>query len=178
MINDKYMPVQNQFRGCSFLKKYLNHTKTPQHKSYISLYTPLLDSDSSLAIFGHDKLQLFKKLEQSPEKQRLADIISTISSTKKQLGTTGNLTVDLLRNRPFQTMVAGCNKLEPEWLPPTNIAAHFHASSYPNSTMDIVGRRRPKPHWIPVRNCRLIEESRINDATWRLLRPQTLAHFE
>ena len=115
------------------------------------------------------KVQLLKKLEKSPEVQRLVDMISTVSSTKNIIwhcqqratficrlygdDTTSDLTV--LRNRPLQTLVEACKRLEPEWLLSTNRAVHVHASSSSVSTMDIVGRRRAKPHWIPVGICRL-----------------------
>ena len=60
----------------------------------------------------------------------------------------------VLRNRRLQTLVEACKRLEPEWLPSTNRAAHFHASSSSDSILDIVGRRRTKPHWIRMGKCR------------------------
>jgi len=66
-----------------------------------------------------------KKIKKSPEKPRLADMISTVSSTKTELGTASEALrfqlygyetksdVTVLRNRPFQTIVAACQKLEP-----------------------------------------------------------------
>ena len=66
-----------------------------------------------------------KKIKKSPEKQRLADMISTVSSAKTELGTASEALrfqlygyetksdVTVLRNRPFQTIVAACQKLEP-----------------------------------------------------------------
>ena len=71
---------------------------------------------------------LLTKLEQSPEVQRLVDMISTVSSTNNIIwhcqqratficrlygdDTTSDLTV--LRNRPLQTLVEACKRLEPE----------------------------------------------------------------
>ena len=147
-----------------FILEDSTNSTTRRNRSPIYVYTRLVRQRH---YFGNlwSKVQLLKKLEKSPEVQRLADMISTknIIWHFQQIATficrlygddtTSDLTV--LRNRPLQTLIEACKRLEPEWLPSTNRAAHFHARSSSDSTMDIVGQCRAKSHWLRVGKCRL-----------------------
>jgi len=145
------MTIENAFRflytssthACTqsgFILEDSTNSTTRRNRSPIYVYTRLVRQRH---YFGKlwSKVQLLKKLEKSPEVQRLADMISTknIIWHCQQRATFicrlyGDVTTTVtgrtvLRNRPLQTLVEACKRLEPEWLPSTNRAAHVHASS-------------------------------------------------
>lgn len=94
--------------------------------------------DTTSSTFGQGKTHLLKSLVKSTKLQNLAckfgmaktpEEISPlgISICSYLCGGKDDESLTSLRHRKYQEMVARCNKMEPERLPPTERAAHFHS---------------------------------------------------
>ena len=108
-----------------FILEDSTNSTTRRNRSPIYVYTRLVRQRH---YFGNlwSKVQLLKKLEKSPEVQRLADMISTkniIWHCQQRTAFICRLYEDVtttvtdrtvLRNRPLQTLVEACKILEPE----------------------------------------------------------------
>lgn len=112
---------------------------TPAQKKYTLFIHAWSGCDTTSACYGQGKVQFFKTLSKSLEVQNLAQIISSRTSTESEIGDAGvrlfcfvfdgdvNQDLSYLRYIRLQRMIAICSKLEPQKLPPTCRAAHFHA---------------------------------------------------
>ena len=109
-------------------------------KSYLLFLYAWTGCDTTSAIFGHGKTSLLKRIEESKEIQQLSSLISEHSATAEQTGEAGRRlfvityggkqedSLNNLRYTKFMEMVSSSKaSLDPQKLPPTERAAHYHS---------------------------------------------------
>ena len=95
--------------------------------------------DTTSSTFGQGKTQLLKLFPKSERIQSFADSFTDMDKTVLEIANSGNQvfcqlygggessSLTTLRHNRYQTMIARSNRIEPERLPPTERAAHFHS---------------------------------------------------
>jgi len=94
--------------------------------------------DATSSTFGQGKTHLLKAFPKLDSIQRLSEALSDREKTAAEVGTLGvsifcqlygakGESLTSLRHTQYQAMVARCNRMDPERLPPTERAAHFHS---------------------------------------------------
>ena len=95
--------------------------------------------DSTSALYGRGKAGVFRKLVQLPDTLPLTDTLASEQASQAEVVQAGlKLLLMLYNGKPDETLnhlryrlymnaiAAGKSKLQPERLPPTQRAAHFH----------------------------------------------------
>ena len=107
-------------------------------QKYITFIHAFGGCDSTSAVFGHGKLAILRLIEKSKSAQELADVFMCKDSTQDSVSTAGmKLFVLLYGGKPCDSLgylryirymgMASSTKMNPERLPPSERAAHFHS---------------------------------------------------
>ena len=95
--------------------------------------------DSTSATFGQGKTSLIKKIQDNAEVQQISSLISDSQVTAEEVGKAGARlfvilyggkqedSLNFLRYVKFMDMVSSSKEIDPQKLPPTERAAHYHS---------------------------------------------------
>ena len=95
--------------------------------------------DTTSATYGQGKAGLLKKIKQSKKVQLIADLMMDNNATVEQVGEAGvslfvivfggkqSDSLTTLRYAKYMEMVSSANAVDPQKLPPTVRAAHYHS---------------------------------------------------
>ena len=95
--------------------------------------------DTTSATFGQGKVGLIKKLKQSKEVQMISELMMDSNASVEEVGRVGvrlfvivfggkqSDSLNTLRHAKYMEMVASAKKIDPQKLPPTERAAHYHS---------------------------------------------------
>ncbi|MES9882369.1 MAG: hypothetical protein ABW185_15970 [Sedimenticola sp.] len=135
------------------IRKESSRSKTGQVYSLMEAYDSIPDDirkhilfihawsgcDTTSATYGHGKTFLLKHMKKSTEVKMLSDTISMRGNTATEIGDAGirlfsvlygakkDDTLITLRYAKYMAMMAKSNRVEPQRLPPTERAAHYHS---------------------------------------------------
>ena len=138
MVKEKNSKIKGKCLELISIQK-MYHAMNPLRRDNILFIHAWSGCDTTSSTFGQEKTLLFKLLAASPQLQDLVISFVDRNNSPEEVGTKGiaifcnlyggreDLSLNHLRYIRYQTMVARCSNIEPERLPPTERAAHYHS---------------------------------------------------
>ena len=107
--------------------------------SYVSFLHAWSGCDTTSETFGQGEVCLMKKIKQSKDVQRIAELMMDHSATTEWVGEAGvqlfvivfggkqSDSLNTLRYAKYMEIVASAKNIDPQKLPPTARASHYHS---------------------------------------------------